>query len=119
MIGLAIGLLVETTCIVKQHQTIFRQQQEILCLNQRLTQKKAQTENVQLKTFPPPTTKPVPATEKKESMVTCPQQLRDTVLLEGKVTLDIPKAEQKISASPTGNPESENTQKEESHNEMR
>lgn len=65
VIGLAIGLLVETTCIVKQHQTIFRQQQEILCLNQRLTQKKAQTENVQLKTFPPPTTKPVPATEKK------------------------------------------------------
>lgn len=50
--GLALGLLVETTCLLKQHQTISRQQAEILRLRQRLAHKR-QTGQILPKPMPP------------------------------------------------------------------
>jgi hypothetical protein len=65
--GLAIGLLAETTCLLKQRQTISQQHAEILCLRQRLAQKK-QTEQVLPEPARPQPGRPaVPAAEEKKT----------------------------------------------------
>lgn len=116
--SLAIGLLAETACLVKQHQTITRQQQEIQFLNQRLTQKNAQPEKVQPKIAQSPVGKTVPVPVKKETKATHPQQPQGTVLTGETKVQDVPHAEKKANTKTTANPENGNTHKEDSHDEM-
>ena len=66
MSGLALGLLVETTCLLKQHQTISRQQAEILCLRQRLAHKKQSEQVLPEPTLPQPNQSDAPAVKRKD-----------------------------------------------------
>ena len=59
--GLALGLLAETICLMMQHQTISRQQTEILCLRQRIAHKKQAEQVLPKSTRPQPNRQKVPA----------------------------------------------------------
>lgn len=59
--ALALGLLAETVCLMMQHQTISRQQTEILCLRQRIAHKKQAEQVLPKSTRPQPNRQKVPA----------------------------------------------------------
>lgn len=85
MSGLALGLLAETTCLLKQHQTISRQQAEILCLRQRLAHKKQSEQVLPEPTQPQPKQSDAPAVKGKEPEPTQPQPSQsDTPAVKGK-----------------------------------
>lgn len=83
--GLALGLLAETTCLLKQHQTISRQQAEILCLRQRLAHKKQSEQVLPEPTQPQPKQPDAPAVKGKEPEPAKPQPSQsDTPAVKGK-----------------------------------
>ena len=135
--SLAIGLLTETACLVKQNQTILQQKAEIKSLNQQLARKKHPQKAPSEKTLPPPVQPAAPTVKEKEPEPAKPQPSQsDTPALKGKEpgsakpqpsqsdTPDVgkkaavaPGTERKASSDTSEKPENGNIHKEDTSNE--
>ena len=110
--GLVIGLLAETACLVKQHQTISRQKTEIQSLNQQLAHKEHPQKAPSEKTLPPPVQPDAPVVKGKDPEPTQPQSNLPDVQPQGKGATVAPGAKRKIGPDNNENPASGNIHKE-------
>lgn len=110
--GLALGLLIETTCLLKQHQTISRQQAEILCLRQRLAHKKQSELVLPEPAQPQPNQPDAPAVKGKDQEPAQPQTNHSNTLPQGEGAAVAPGTERKNGPDTSGNPASGNIHKE-------
>lgn len=109
--GLALGLLTETTCLLKQHQTISRQQAEILCLRQRLAHKKQSELVLPEPAQPQPNQPDAPAVKGKDPEPAQPQTNHSNTLPQGEGAAVAPGTERKNGPDTSGNPASGNIHK--------
>lgn len=109
--GLALGLLTETTCLLKQHQTISRQQAEILCLRQRLAHKKQSELVLPEPAQPQPNQPDAPAVKGKAPEPAQPQTNHSNTLPQGEGAAVAPGTERKNGPDTSGNPASGNIHK--------
>ena len=110
--GLALGLLTETTCLLKQHQTISQQQAEILCLRQRLAHKKQSEQVLPEPAQPQPNQPDAPAVRGKDPEPAQPQTNHSNTLPQGEGAAVAPGTERKNGPDTSGNPASGNIHKE-------
>ena len=118
--GLTLGLLAETTCLLKQQQTISQQRAQIQNLKQRLTCKKQKEQALPKKTLTPPVQAATPVAKGKEPEPAKPQpSLPSVPAAKGKEPEPaiVPNAEKKVSPNTSEKPEGGNIHKEDTPNE--
>ncbi len=122
--ALALGLLAETVCLMMQHQTISRQQTEILCLRQRIAHKKQAEQVLPKSTRPQPNrqkvpAKPVaPAAKEEKSGTPLPSPIPSAATDRGARKPNIPEKESTNSTDPSEKTENGNIHKEDIPHEM-
>ena len=122
--ALALGLLAETVCLMMQHQTISRQQTEILCLRQRIAHKKQAEQVLPKSTRPQPNrqkvpAKPVaPAAKEEKSGTPFPSPIPSAATDRGARKPDIPEKESTNSTDTSEKTENGNIHKEDIPHEM-
>lgn len=122
--ALALGLLAETVCLMMQHQTISRQQTEILCLRQRIAQKKQAEQVLPKSTRPQPNrqkvpAKPVaPAAKEEKSGTPLPSPIPSAATDRGARKPNIPEKESTNSTDTSEKTENGNIHKEDIPHEM-
>lgn len=122
--ALALGLLAETVCLMMQHQTISRQQTEILCLRQRIAHKKQAEQVLPKSTRPQPNrqkvpAKPVaPAAKEEKSGTPLPSPIPSAATDRGARKPNIPEKESTNSTDTSEKTENGNIHKEDIPHEM-
>ena len=122
--ALALGLLAETVCLMMQHQTISRQQTEILCLRQRIAHKKQAEQVLPKSTRPQPNrqkvpAKPVaPAAKEEKSGTPLPSPIPSAATDRGARKPNIPEKESTYSTDTSEKTENGNIHKEDIPHEM-
>ena len=122
--GLALGLLAETVCLMMQHQTISRQQTEILSLRQKIAHKKQAEQVLPKSTRPQPNrqkvpAKPVaPAAKEEKSGTPLPSPIPSAATDRGARKPNIPEKESTNSTDTSEKTENGNIHKEDIPHEM-